>query len=162
MAEQLVRRPEEVERLRLARDLGISYKRLHGWEPRTSQVGYDRDGDRVALADAWEIVTEVEVEWDDEERARLLALGRHDGALHTCGFHPDITSDKANQFQIEETACNVCKATDRYLRIQAHRDREFEQMLGDKPKPEMPRPSDGRTTRIRALSALEANARRGA
>ena len=98
-----------MERLELAHSLGISYKRLHGWEPRTVQYGIDAAGNRVALADAWEVVTEVEAEWDDAERSRMLALGRYRAKVCACGYHESLTGDPSNHFTFDVRTCPVCK-----------------------------------------------------
>ena len=157
MAERLARQPQEVERLRLAHALGISYKRLHGWEPRTFQRGFDRNGQPCALADAWEVVTETEPEWDDEERGRLLALARFEAGVCECGFHKSLTGDTSNHFTFEVEVCSVCKGASQYGRIQQESDK---QARGEKPDPKAPDPADGRRTHIRMMSAAEVEERR--
>lgn len=144
-----------MERLKLAREFGVSYKRLHGWEPRRVHRGYDRDGERVALADAWEIVVETEVEWDDDERTRMLALGTYEAGLCRCGFHSSLTADRANFFTFEDRRCSVCAKSEQYGRIQEQNDEAAMKAFGEKPPPAQPRPSDGRQTFVRRMSADE-------
>jgi hypothetical protein len=99
-----------------------------------------------------------EVEWDDVQRESLMGLLIFQGGICPgCGFHHDLTSDKANHFAIEERSCNVCKGVAPYLRVQADSDHKA---VGDKPAPNMPRPSDGRTTSIRLKSPFEVEERR--
>jgi hypothetical protein len=160
MAERLVGQPQEVERLRLALRIGISYKRLHGWEPSTVQRGYDRDGNRVALAEAWEVVTEVESEWDDQERSRFIALGAYEADICKCGFHKSLTSDKRNHFTFVEERCPVCAGVDKYDRIQQERDSTYEKSLGDSPMPGAQRPADGRSTFTKRMTVAEVAAAR--
>lgn len=144
-----------MERLRLARDLGISYKRLHGWEPRSVQRGYDRDGQQVALADAWTIVTEVDPEWDDDERTRMRALSAYEAGICKCGFHSSLTEDKSNFFTFQEHRCPVCAASDRKGRMQDAADEQSKKAAGENPPPGTPQPGDGRTTYLRRMSPDE-------
>lgn len=160
MAERLAKQPQEVERLRLARSLGQSYKRLHGWEPRRTQRGYDREGQRVALADAWEIVVETEPEWDDEERGRMLSLGRYENGVHECGFHTSIANDPTIHFTFEDDTCILCRGAAQYARIQEANDKQIRKSHGENPPPGTPDPADGRTTRARIMSPAEVEARR--
>lgn len=63
-----------------AERLGISLKRFYGWEPRTA---YEYDGDRLAAS-------VVEQEWDEDERAWMLALGLYRDLLcPVCGGPAD-------------------------------------------------------------------------
>jgi hypothetical protein len=110
----LVRQPAERARLQLARTLGVSPRRLHGWAPLTTQRGYDRDGNQVLLAEAWEIVTETEPEWSDDDRMRLLALAQYEAGVHECGFHWSLLEDKSNVFMPEMKVCPVCRGATRF------------------------------------------------
>lgn len=159
MAERLVFHSEEVQRLRLARDLRVSYKRLHGWEPLTIQRGYDQHGERVPIAEAFEIVTETEVEWDDEERTQMRALMAYESDICECGFHRSLTSDKSNLFEFNYSTCNVCRGLDRWRRIEADQAQKSPQ--AEQPA-SAPRSEDGRKLSIRQLSSLEVMARRTA
>ena len=153
-----------MERLRLARDLGVSYKRLHGWEPQRIHRGYDRDGQRVALADAWEIVVETEPEWDDDQRAQARALVAYEAGICRCGFHSSITADRSNFFTFEDRRCSVCAQAEKYGRIQDSSDEAAVKAMGETPPPGIPRPTDGRQTFLRRMSpteVAEARERRG-
>lgn len=160
MAADLVRHPEQVARLRLARDFGISERRLNGWEPRTFQVGYDQAGARVPISEAWEIVTEAEPEWDDRERMKFRALRAYEDGICDCGFHQSLGEDKANHFTFEERICPFCRGNARYERIQKARDEEYEAALGESPPPGVVRLPDGRKTATRLMSPDEVEQRR--
>jgi hypothetical protein len=85
----------------------------------------------------------------------MLALGIYELGLCSCNYHVSLTSDLENVFEIEERICNVCRSVERYRRVQTERDAQ------DKSdQPTEPRPSDGRKTGVRRLSALEAAERR--
>lgn len=136
--------------MKLARSLTISEKRLLGWEPKVTTRGYDADGRRVPLADAWETVAETEAEWDDQQRDRMLGLALFEKGVHACGFHLDLTTDRENHFAIEESECLVCASLEKFDRIRGEADQKaMAQMGGDNAPAAAPRPSDGRITSVR-------------
>lgn len=103
--------------LRAARDLGISQKRLFGWEPveRTRVLEYDEQGRPVR----WE--TTRDVEWDEQERALMLALGLFEAQMcRKCGMHLSQAMDPMNDPDLPEAPrrwvadgpdeCFSCKA----------------------------------------------------
>lgn len=159
MALRLVREPARVERLRLARDLRVSPRRLHGWEPERTQRGYDRDGNRVPLAQAWEIVTTAEPEWSDEDRSDLIALSRYEAGLCECGWHESLTGDKANHFTFDVKVCPVCSGAQRFARIQGAADQAQRDRLGEDVPPSTPDPADGRHVFTRLMSPAEVESR---
>lgn len=115
----------------------------------------------MALADAWEIVTETEPEWDDRERMKMLALSVYEGGVCACGFHSSLTHDKANHFTFDSDVCPVCQGMARFERMQAARDREYEQALGgDKAPPGVARLPDGRRNSTRLMDSVEVEERR--
>ena len=65
----------------------------------------------MPLSLAWEVVTETEPEWDDRERAKLLALATYEAGLCECGWHKDLTDDRSNHFTFDDRTCPVCKGT---------------------------------------------------
>ncbi len=158
MAERLVRQPDEVERRQLARTLGISYKRLHGWEPRTLQRGYDRDGQPCRLADAWEVVTDTEPEWDDQQRQMMLVLPRYEAKVCECGFHESLTDDDSLYFTFPTRTCPVCKGAAQMARRLDAQDEKYIKTLGENPPPETPRPGDGRRVAIKLMTPDEVDA----
>lgn len=81
------------------------------------------------------------------------------GVCSGCGFHHTVTANKANVFTFEDDVCNVCKGAAQYGRVQHHHDEAAVARLGERPSPMAVRPTDGRTTTIRRLSTLEAEAR---
>lgn len=90
----------------MAHGLGISVRRLEGWEPRTvTEYEYDQAGRLVRS------VTTREPEWDDEQRAVMLAL--HQCRALTCtgcgGWLPDTTAHE--RYVVEPpTRCHRCTA----------------------------------------------------
>jgi len=156
MASSLVGRPEEVDRLRLARSLGVSPRRLLGWEPRTFQRGLDRDGNPCRIADAWEIVTEREPEWSDDDRAWLLALDRYERDLCACGAHRELADDKNNIFIPEWKTCSVCAGLDLVKRVKQAEDERVIKQLGEDAPAGAPRPWDGRRLELRIATPEEA------
>jgi hypothetical protein len=81
-------------RVETARTLGISVKRLDGWEPREiHEHEYDESG-RLART-----VVVREVEWDDEERGWLLALAEREAAeCRRCGGDLIETTKWSNRY----------------------------------------------------------------
>jgi hypothetical protein len=149
MAERLVREPSERERLKLARTLGISYKRLHGWTPAERHEHYDPDGNLTGYT-----VVVREAEWDDHERGRLLALGQYEADCHECGFHWSILEDPTNVFQPQHRTCPVCRGAARFARIQDNADKAVRKQ--NESNPIAPDPADGRSLYMKQLSAAEA------
>lgn len=100
----------------LAERLGISYKRLQGWEPRTTYE-YD-DGGRITAS-------YPEVEWDETERAWMLALAawraRHVCGL--CGMPREVCQDPDAEFALEVALPTRCHVTTAILRAKAARAR---------------------------------------
>lgn len=83
-----------------------------------------------------------------------MALAIYDRGICECGYHSSLTSDPANQFEIQDRTCNVCGALARYSRIQQENDAEVERRAGgDKMPAKAPRPSDGRRTGVRHVPA---------
>lgn len=150
IAEGLVGAPDERDRLSLARSLGISEKRLLGWEPEERHEHYDAEGNLTGFT----IVTR-EVEWDDRQRARMEALSIYERGVCSCGFHESLTNDKANAFTFEVKTCPVCRGAAKFDRIQQHSDEQSDKTLGDNPPPGLSRSADGRRTFIRQMSPLE-------
>lgn len=102
-----------------------------------------------------------EPEWDDEQREAMLGLRIYQGGVCSgCGFHHSVTANKANLFAPEDRFCNVCKGVAQWTRVQHKHDEAQVARLGDRPSPMATRPTDGRTTVIRRLSPLEAEARK--
>jgi hypothetical protein len=92
----------------VARSLGISVKRLNGWEPkRTTKYHYSHN--RLS-----EATTTVEPEWDDDERNWMLALA--DLEAQSCsgcnGWLPDTTGiEKDGAFEAPPPRrCHRCNA----------------------------------------------------
>lgn len=139
-------------RLRLARTLGVSPKRLEGWEPRQVQRGYDATGTPVRVVDAVEVVVETEPEWDDLQRGLLLGLAEYEKGLCECGWHESLTADKTNHFTYETRTCPVCGGGERFTRILADRD---EKKRGEKPAPGRVDPADGRRVLSRLMTPTE-------
>jgi hypothetical protein len=153
MAERLVRQPGERARLKLAERLGVSYRRLHGWEPTERHEHFGADGNLTG----WTVVTR-EPEWDDAERNRLLALAQYEAECHDCGFHWSVLDDPGNVFMPEFKTCPVCRGATRFSRIQDNADKAMREQ--NKDNPIAPDPADGRNLFMRQLSADEAAAMR--
>jgi len=101
-----------------------------------------------------------EPEWDDAEREAMLGLRIYRrGLCSGCGFHHDVTADKANHFTFEDDRCPVCKGAAQWSRLQQMHDEAAVTRLGERPSPMAVRPTDGRSTVIRRLSPLEVEAR---
>jgi hypothetical protein len=152
IADALVIDGEQREVLTLARTLGVSAKRLLGWEPTERHEHFDADGNLTGVT----VVTR-EAEWDDFERERLIGLAVYERGVCACGFHESVASDRENHFTFEDSTCPVCRGAARYARMQAATD---ERQRDDNAAPATPRPGDGRRTFIRRLSATEVVERR--
>ncbi|GAB3656446.1 hypothetical protein [Glycomyces tarimensis] len=107
----LVERIHESAELRAkaetARALGISIKRLDGWEPQTVSWREKRDGRMVTI-------TERETEWDQEQQEWMLALALAE-ADECPGCHgrlSETTAPEADGVYVpaEPTRCHRCTA----------------------------------------------------
>lgn len=88
--------------------LGVSVRRLYGWEPQeVTEHEYDDEGRLVRS------VTTRESEWDDESRAWVFALiSDEEERCRGCG-HPrsesmDPTSE--GRWSVEPVRCHACTA----------------------------------------------------
>lgn len=101
----------------MARSLGVSLKRLDGWEPCTTSTvtGWDDQG----RPSVW--VSKPEQEWDRRERSLMLALTFHEAGLcGRCGQHlshsmdPNTDPDRPEATQqwiaVGPDECHSCKA----------------------------------------------------
>jgi hypothetical protein len=118
----------------------VSHKRILGWEPtETHEYRYDDEG-RVSS-----VVVTREAEWDDVERANMLALADYEADLCHCGL-PSSLADTNPDLQVKYRHCPVCAGLARVTRIQAKRDAtEVEEAYGKQgPRPGDRIPQDGR------------------
>lgn len=99
-----------------------------------------------------------EPEWDDEQRASLLALAEYEAGVCACGFHRSLTMDPALGFTEQSEVCPVCAGAAVADRLRSKADEDTAQILKNRPRE--PRPSDGRHTYIRQLTADELEQRR--
>lgn len=96
------------------------------------------------MADAWSTVVDTEVEWDDEQAGRMIALLiREDQKCPCgCGVMLEVSSDKRQPFATQPTICYARRALD-----VARRDYEQQQLPTDKRdkdwKPMTPQVMDG-------------------
>lgn len=138
MAERIAYDQPFRERLILARALNVSEKRLLGWEPReTHDHEYDDAGLLVRT------VVSREAEWDDMERAKMLALADYEADLCACGFPKDV-ADTDPDLQLKYRTCPVCAGLAQAARQQQASDEEATRSLGKEPAPGAARPADGR------------------
>lgn len=77
------------EELALSLRLGVAPRRLQGWEPRTV-TEFERDGSGNVVR----AVEYREPEFDDEQRAWLLAFQRHDADV---GSHGELLSEATSE-----------------------------------------------------------------
>lgn len=131
------------DRLTLARTLGISEKRLLGWEPTETHVHTYDDAGRMVRT----VVTR-EPEWDDWERTKMLALSEHEASLCECGF-PRWLADEDPDLEVTMRTCPVCSGLAVAQRQIAAEDDRATEALGSKPAPDVPRPGDGRVMGLR-------------
>lgn len=102
-----------------------------------------------------------EVEWDDWERDKMLALSIHEHGIGPCGFHHSLTTDKRNVFKPETSEfCYVCAYLEQSARKQhaadnAARDKQPKDSHGNPTNPGAALPSDGRRTTMRMLNERE-------
>lgn len=109
LARRLADSPELRSKVEAAYHLGISVKRLDGWEPVTvSEHEYD-DAGRLLRT-----VTRREPEWDDEQRAWMDAWLLYKSGVHeACGHYlPDSTATEAEDGYVAELPirCHACTA----------------------------------------------------
>jgi hypothetical protein len=84
-----------------------------------------------------------EPEWDDDERAKLLALAQYESEICDCGFHTTVAdSDPALAMKVR--VCPVCAGLAQNFRVIRAQDDAAEKQLGQNPPPERERPEDGR------------------
>jgi hypothetical protein len=90
-----------------AHALGISVKRLDGWEPlQRTEYEYDRNGRMVAST------TVREQEWDEEQQSLMLALHAYRANVHeACGHYlPDATEGEDDWVTDDPIRCHACTA----------------------------------------------------
>ncbi len=154
MALGLARLPAERDRLTLARALGVSEKRLLGWEPSERHEHFDAAGNPTG----WTVVTR-ESEWDPIERARLLALELHDREVCACGFHESVIDDDLAVVP-QAKICPVCAGVAQYGRKLKVDNEAADKALGSDAPPTAPRAADGQRIAIHQLTPEEAAAHR--
>lgn len=145
-------RPDELNRLRLARTEGVSPKRFHGWEPSwETTYEYDTEG-RLSRS----VTRQLEPEYDDATRLLVEGLDRYDKELCPgCNLHESVLADpEHNVLTFEEKLCKVCAAQAVYARTLGRKDADAAEQLKGAP-PMVPRPSDGRHVTMRRLTAEE-------
>lgn len=117
LARRLVDSPELRTKVEAAYNLGISVKRLDGWEPvEVSEHEYDDDGRLIRT------VTRREAEWDDHERAWMDAWLLYRSNVHdACGHYlPDSTAGEDDWVADKPIRCHACTArAAAYKRIEA-------------------------------------------
>ncbi|GMA26202.1 hypothetical protein GCM10025864_39610 [Luteimicrobium album] len=97
----------------LARRLGISYKRLKGWEPVTTYT-YDGDGRLVS--------SRPEVEWDETEQAWMSALDAYEASLcEHCGLPRDVCHAPTLEGRVKVPPPSRCHVHTAMLRAQNDR-----------------------------------------
>lgn len=98
-----------------------------------------------------------EPEWDDVERANLLALADYEADLCQCGL-PTALADTDPELRVKYRECPVCAGLAKVTRIQADADAKLvKQVYGPKgAAPEDELPQDGR--HFAGFEALEPDA----
>lgn len=86
-----------------------------------------------------------EVEWDDEERAKMFGLEMYESQVCACGLHESLAQTDPD-IEILLPVCPVCAGFERQMRVLRASDAK---KVGDNPAPETPLPGDGRTTQLR-------------
>ena len=97
--------------------MGVSYRRLLGWEPTRTTVHYDTHGNRVGVS-----VTTTEAEWDSDQHAIAVALTavRND-ACPGCGQPRSLSTSPSSAGDDESShmyttdppvRCHSCTARD--------------------------------------------------
>lgn len=110
-----------------ARTLGISIKRLDGWEPvETTRHVYDEETGRLV-----ESVTTRESEWDDEQQTWMLAL--HLLEADTCdgcgGQLSETTSPEMEDRYVPDPPVRCHKCTALHIGADQHKDSRHRQAL---------------------------------
>lgn len=118
--------------------MGISEKRLLGWEPVEVQEHEYDDAGRLVRT----VVTR-EAEWDDFERAKMQALADYNAGICECGLHRSV-ADEDPDLEVTIRRCPVCAGMDKNIRILHARDDAALKGLGENPAASADRPSDGR------------------
>jgi hypothetical protein len=131
--------------------LGVSEKRLLGWEPvETHEHTYDNDGRLVRT-----VVTR-EAEWDDVQRGNLLALADYEDSICGCGF-PESIADEDPDLELTHRVCPVCAGLAKAGRIQDAADAQAVEALGKHPAPDVTRPEDGRRIGLKSKPPPESS-----
>jgi hypothetical protein len=112
--------------LELALKLGISEKRLNGWEPAQA-TDYEYDGDGRLLR----AVTRREPEWDDEQRASMLALHAYQSSLcGGCGgWLPDTTGDETDVSYVATDPVRCLRCTAISIQAKEYAEQDHPQAL---------------------------------
>lgn len=124
-----------------------------GWEPEERHEHYDAEGNLTGYT----VVTR-DSEFEDADRAELLAYLAYQRGICDCGIHESL-KDPSNFFTFEYRTCPICKGLAQEGRKQAEQDGRVAEQLKDAP-PATSRPSDGRRMFVRQLSPREVEARR--
>lgn len=93
-------------------------------------------------------LVEREVEWDDVERAKMQGLAIYESKVCACGLHESIAQTDPD-LELELPVCPVCAGLAQQKRVVAADDAKVLRTLGQEPSPEIPRPGDGRTMRLK-------------
>lgn len=99
------------------------------------------------------VTRQLEPEYDEVTRARVEGLAQHDAEAHTCGLHPSVVNN-LGALTFEDDYCPVCAKRDAYQRFLSEQDEAWEKAHPNA-DPKAPRPSDGRSTRLRPLTDQE-------
>lgn len=81
----------------------------------------------------------------------MLGFQLYEYGVCDCGFHKSLIDPETLVVTFEDRVCPVCAGAAAKGRIQAAVDEEAIKLLGQKPKPSVPRPGDGRVTVIRQV-----------
>lgn len=88
----------------------------------------------------------------------MQALVEYERGIHNgpgeCGFHEDIAKRDPG-VEIEHDTCPLCASKAVADRVQDAADQRLMKRYGDDPKPEVPRPDDGRREFLRLVSLPE-------
>lgn len=97
--------PELRQQVELAERLGVSFKRLTGWEPTTRYV-YDEQGRLVSST--------PEAEWDETEVEWMLALERwrRENLCSLCGYPVEVCQAPYGTFVYGTEPPARCMVTD--------------------------------------------------
>lgn len=103
----------------------------------------------MPIAEAFELVTTVDSEWDDEQRERMLALTLHERELCACGWPRRLCRDPETHFRIvEDEPCQIEAGLARYSRLAQHNDQMTHKHADLDNKPGAPHPGDGRRAHV--------------